>query len=160
MAPKNGRTDANSPTSPAHIAAREKHQKALGYRRAGMSYTEIARRVGYRDRRSAQRAVVAELEAQPGDDVQVVRKMEVERLDALLLSLWTKAIRGDGWSTDRVLRIMERRSRLLGLDEPMKQQIEVITESVLDAEIARLTGQIAEREAALGSDATGSPPEG
>jgi len=56
---------------------------------------------------------------------------------------------GDGWAVDRVLRVMERRSRLLGLDAPMRQQLEVITDSVLDEEIARLTAQLAAREAAL-----------
>lgn len=149
MGAKPGRpSGANSPTSPRSIATREKHQKALAMRRAGVSYPDIARALGYADRKSAQRAVTAELEAQPGDDVQIVRKMEVERLDGLLFAMWRKAMNGDGWSVDRVLRIMERRSRLLGLDEPLKQQIEVISESVLDQEIARLSGALADREAA------------
>jgi hypothetical protein len=137
----------NSPTNPRQIAAREKRQQALSYRRAGMNFTDIARLVGYSDRRNAQKAVTRELADAPAEDVSVVRKMEVDRLDALLLSMWKKAMNGDGWSVDRVLRIMERRSRLLGLDEPMKQQIEVITETVLVQEIARMTAALVEREA-------------
>jgi hypothetical protein len=34
----------------------------------------------------------------------------------MLLGLWQKASRGDPASVDRVLRIQERRARLLGLD--------------------------------------------
>lgn len=145
---KGGRSDPQSPTSPHRIASREKAQEALRLRRMGVPYPDIARRAGYADRRGAQRAVYRELEAQGADDAHEVRKMEVERLDFLLMAMWNKAMRGDGWSVDRVLRIMERRSRLLGLDEPLKQQMEVITESVLDAEIARLTQALADREAA------------
>jgi hypothetical protein len=138
-----------SKTSPKMIAAREKRQQAIRLRRAGVQYDEIAARVGFKDRRSAQRAVVKELESFPPEDVAIVRAMEVERLDALLFSQWRRAMDGDGWAVDRVLRVMERRSRLLGLDAPMRQQLEVITDSVLDEEIARLTAQLAAREAAL-----------
>ena len=45
-----------------------------------------------------------------------IRKLEAERLDRLQLSFWQKAIGGDGRALDRVLRIMERRANLLGLD--------------------------------------------
>jgi hypothetical protein len=159
MAGKNGRTNPQAPGSKHRIESREMAQKALGYRRARMSYADIAKLVGYAHSSSAQRAVLRELEQQPGDDIPAVRKMETERLDALLLALWKKALNGDGWSVDRVLRIMERRSRLWGLDEPMKQQIEVITETVLDQEIARMTAALAEREAAI-PHAEGNPAQG
>ena len=133
--------------SPKRIASRVKRQQALSLRRAGVPFETIAERVGYKDRRSAQRAVEKELEDHSAEDVHIVRKMEVERLDALLLSMWRKAINGDGMAVERVLRIMERRSRLQGLDAPIRQQIEVISESVLDEEIAKLTEKIAAREA-------------
>lgn len=134
------------------VAAREKAQAALRLRRAGVLYPDIADRLDYSSRRSAQRAVERELMSHAAEDVAVVRQMEVDRLDALLLAMWKKAIGGDGWSVDRILRIMERRSRLLGLDEPMKQQIEVITESVLDEEIARLTAELNERGSRAAAD--------
>lgn len=47
---------------------------------------------------------------------------------------------------DRILRIMERRARLLGLDAPTKARVEVVTEEAVDAEIARLESKIAIRE--------------
>jgi hypothetical protein len=147
MRPDGPNKPGPSRTSPARIEARDKRQWALRLRRAGVHYEDIAERVGYRDRRSAQRAVERELEVHSAEDVSAVRKIEVERLDAMLMAMWRKAINGDGWSVDRVLRIMERRSRLLGLDAPIRQQIEVITESVLDEEIAKLTGKLAAREA-------------
>jgi hypothetical protein len=140
--------------SPKRIEAREKAQQALRLRRAGAQYEDIAERVGYGSRRAAQRAVERELESHSAEDVAIVRTMEVERLDALLFAMWRKALGGDGWSVDRVLRIMERRSRLLGLDAPLRQQIEVISESVLDEEIANLTQKLAAREAEQRAAAT------
>ena len=40
------------------------------------------------------------------------------------------------------MRIEERKARLLGLDAPRKTAVGVITEEVVDAEIARLQAEI------------------
>ena len=45
-----------------------------------------------------------------------LRRLEVERLDALLIAHWAKATGGDDAATRTCLRIMERRAALLGLD--------------------------------------------
>lgn len=47
---------------------------------------------------------------------------------------------------DRMLRIQERRARLLGLDAPIKKRVEVVTEDQLTAELERLSQQIASQE--------------
>ena len=44
-----------------------------------------------------------------------------------------------------LLGIAERRARLLGLDTPTKRQVEVISESAVDAEIARLSVELEAR---------------
>ena len=44
--------------------------------------------------------------------------MEMARLDALQLALWDDAMAGDVKAAGMVLRIIEQRSRLLGLDRP------------------------------------------
>jgi hypothetical protein len=48
----------------------------------------------------------------------------VDRLDRLLAAIWNQAIEGDGESIDRCLRIMKRRSELLGLDAPKNVKME------------------------------------
>jgi hypothetical protein len=45
-------------------------------------------------------------------------RQELDRLDAMLRACWSKAIGGDMKAVDRVLKISERRSKLLGLDAP------------------------------------------
>lgn len=47
---------------------------------------------------------------------------------------------------DRLLKIQERRAKLLGLDAP--KRLEVITLDAVDAEIARLTAELGQRVAA------------
>ena len=47
---------------------------------------------------------------------QALRDLETERLDRLQLALWPKAMRGDVAAVKAILRLMERRARLLGLD--------------------------------------------
>jgi hypothetical protein len=50
-------------------------------------------------------------------------------------------------------RVQKRRAALLGLDEPAKIRVETITEDAVDAEIRRLT-----EELALNGGLTTSPP--
>ena len=109
--------------SPRRIASAEKQRQALELRKAGASYDQIAEKLGWRGRSGAFNAVMRALRKtiqEPADDV---RKLEVERLDALLLALWPQARQGNQGAVDRVLRVMERRSKLLGLDAPTKQQV-------------------------------------
>ncbi len=47
---------------------------------------------------------------------------------------------------DRLLKIQDRRAKLLGLDAPTKSRVEVITQDQIEAEIERLSREIAEQE--------------
>lgn len=57
-------------------------------------------------------------------DAQVAE--DLQRLTALERTLWPGALRGDLAAMDRLLRIQERRSRLLGLDAPAKVELDVM----------------------------------
>jgi hypothetical protein len=109
-------------------AIAERRRKALEFRKAGMGYEDIAHQMGLAGPGSAHRIVKKALRAtyqEPADDV---RKLELERLDRLMLAWWPAAIgRGktadgkpavppDGDATDRVLKIIKQRTELLGLD--------------------------------------------
>jgi hypothetical protein len=50
---------------------------------------------------------------------------------------------------DRLLKIQERRARLLGLDAPSKSRVEVVTTDQITAEIERLEREIAEQQREL-----------
>ena len=105
-------------SKPKHTPA-EREQLAARYRQSGLTYTEIAKRLGYANASGAQKAVTrakkrAAVDAETIDDL---RATEVERLDLLQASLWKRALEGDVKSIDRVARISEQRSKLLGLDQ-------------------------------------------
>lgn len=94
----------------------ETERQALELRRAGASYDEISARVGYAHRSSARRAVERALARTLQAPAAELRDLENDRLDRLQMALWPKAMRGQERSVEMVLRVMERRARLNGLD--------------------------------------------
>lgn len=109
-------------TSPRALVALQRQQQAVELRRAGRSYREIARQVGI-GVASAHRLVagaIAEVRATVAEDVAELRALELSRLDGMLGGLWPQARCGNLGAVDRVLKIMERRAKLLGLDAPVK----------------------------------------
>lgn len=111
-----------SATSKRRAQARERETKAFELRKGGATYAQIATALGV-TRQGAHKMIkrtMAELSALAEEDAEEVRRMEIERLDAMLLGLWEKARRGHEGAVDRVLRIMQRRSDMLGLDAPKR----------------------------------------
>src|SRR5262249_7331072 len=75
------------------------------------------------DRKTAWRdctVVLDELAAEGLHAAGQVRALELSRLDELHRALWPLGLRGDLQAIDRLLKIAERRARLLGLDAPTK----------------------------------------
>jgi hypothetical protein len=101
----------------------EKERRALGLRRAGITYDEIARQVGYANASGARKAVMRGLKRTLQDDADATRQLEADRLDRLQAGVWNAAAGGDVQALDRVLKIMDRRAKLLGLDVPAKHEL-------------------------------------
>lgn len=106
-------TKITTPT--AETIARE--QYVLELRRAGAPFDEIADKIQCGDRSNAykiyKRAMARTL-LEPAADI---RALEGDRLDRLQLAAWSKAtVKGDLAAIHTVLRVMERRAKLFGLD--------------------------------------------
>lgn len=99
------------------VTVAQRRTKAVQLAASGMDYTQIGKQLGYHDRSGAHKAVTAALRAQQAEAVDELRVLELERLDALQRSCWEAAIAGDIASVDRVLRVIQARVRLLGLDQ-------------------------------------------
>jgi hypothetical protein len=54
------------------------------------------------------------------EGAEEVLNLELQRLDTMLLAVWPKAASGDSGAIDRVLKLMDRRARYLGLDTPQR----------------------------------------
>ena len=63
--------------------------------------------------------VTAELD--PTADSDVI-DLELQRLDAMMAGIWNDAVSGKAHAIDRVLKIMERRAKLLNLDKGIDAQ--------------------------------------
>lgn len=112
------------------INATERTVQALELRKRGKSYRAIGAALGVSEAQAFRdvQAALMQLNALEQTTAEELRRVEVERLDALLDALWTQAtspgMKGQTFAVDRVLSIMERRSRLLGLDAPARSQQE------------------------------------
>lgn len=109
-----------SSTGTRRAAAAEKKVAALQLRAAGETRDDIAEKLGVHPVTAWKyiRDAIAELPREPAEEV---RALELERLDAMQAALWPQALRGEVQAIDRVLKIMERRARYLGLDEQVSQ---------------------------------------
>jgi hypothetical protein len=84
----------------------------------GATYEAAAKQAGYASRSGAYKAFWKALDHREAEAVDDHRALELARLDALQVALWDDAVGGDVKAVNAVLRIIEQRSRLLGLDKP------------------------------------------
>jgi hypothetical protein len=119
---KGGRPRGGAP-NPETIA---KEAEVVKLRRGGLTWDLIGERVGLSPS-GAHRAYERALVRVVAEDVTAIRTLETERLDLAQSAIWGKVLQGDNPSIANLLRIMERRAKLLGLDQPTRIQAEVIT---------------------------------
>ena len=111
----------------ALLQASEMQSKCLELRRQHKSYREIAAILGV-PIATAHRYVTSyidETRKVASEKAEQLRDLEVQRLDALCDSLWRKATGGDARSAEVLLRAMESRRKLLGLDAPAASAVVV-----------------------------------
>ena len=120
------------------IARQETMNEVLRLRRAGLSINDIARHTGVATntvRRYIERGL-RELKEARLEDTEMLRDLELERLDEIYACLAPRAL-GDPPDlayVDRLLRVMELRARILGLLAPpvhlsrheVNQQINIV----------------------------------
>jgi hypothetical protein len=99
----------------SRVATAARRLRCVELASQGLTYAEIASAVGYANKSSARKAVVAALAAREVDGVDMLRSLEVARLDELQLASWDHAMTGDPQAVDRVVRIINLRAKLLGL---------------------------------------------
>lgn len=124
----------------AEVSARR--AKLIRLRREGVRYDDPRiLDLGYSDSGAARKDVIRALErnrAEEAAEVGVYRQQENERLDALLAAVWDKATTPspvfdkdheivdhviDLKAVDTVLKLMDRRAKLNGLDMPQRTEL-------------------------------------
>ena len=116
------RKDANRAEK---LTAAERRPRVLELKKAGASVRAIARAldVGATTVQRDLDLALGELAAEQRAGAERLRVLELARLDAMHSALWPRVRAGDTDAIDRLLRIAERRSKLLGLDAPARVDI-------------------------------------
>ena len=105
----------------------ELEAECLRLRREGLTHREIAARLGVAPATAYRRVrhALDQVNERTVEDAATLRSLEMLRLDELQEALWQRATDGEVRAIDRVLHIMARRARLLGLDAPERQLTKV-----------------------------------
>lgn len=145
-----------------HIDTAQRDADACRLRSNGATYQEIADQLGYPDRQAARTAVTRALREIVAEPAAELRTLELARLDRMWNVAWRiledqhvtvsqgRVVHTDDGqpvadvgpvlaAIDRLLKIQERRARLLGLDAPTRVQV---TPDEVEQEIARLTAAL------------------
>lgn len=139
------------------IAQAEKEARIIELRRTGATWEFIAKVTGYANASGAYKAYQRALGKIVQPKIDELRAVEVDRLDRLQFAIWERAKDGDIKAIDAVLRILDRRTRILGLDAPTKIQAEIVTYdgSILEEHTQRIIDLVRSTrvtESDMGSD--------
>jgi hypothetical protein len=123
-------------------------------RREGKTWQQIADAVSYATPMGAWKAYQRACQRTLQEPTDEARRIELDRLDALQRTYWEPAVEGNLRAADFVLRVIDRRARILGIDAPQKIQAEVVNYDgigSIDAEVDRIAriieaAELAERE--------------
>lgn len=118
---------SNTKTTTRDVNAAQRAVMALKLRAEKLSYDQIAQQCGYADRATAHKAVQRELQRVVVANVEELRQEETATLDVMqsecMKLFLDKENKGRLFAADRILAIMERRAKLLGLDLKPEQAI-------------------------------------
>lgn len=147
-----------------HTAARKakavatvRSKDALALRCEGLTFDEIGKRLGVTKQRAFQivKNALAAVAAECKELAEHQLAFELSQIDSVIRGMAPKSARGDARAGAVILKAMERRAKLLGLDAPEKHEhlvdVRKLSDAELDTEIARLATE---------AGAPGAPPSG
>lgn len=114
----------------------ERQQRAFELRKAGKSFRQIGEMLDYSHEmvRKDIQSIIDELVSETRRDAEELIAVELARLNDLMFAMWPDARRGELKSVMAVLKIIERRTKLLGLE--VNRQISV---TLTREELARMS---------------------
>lgn len=110
----------------AQIAQRK--LDAVRLRTTGATYAQIASHLQISDSQAWRyvNSALTELAQQREAQAEQLRELEAMRYDALQVSIWGRAIKGDLPAITTVLNIMRQRAQLFGLNEATKHELSIL----------------------------------
>jgi len=132
----------------ADLDFKQRDARVFELRIQGHTFDQIAGEVGYSGPSGAWQAYQRIKSETIFESIDEARQLELMRLDEMQLAVWDRAINGDLPAAHCVLKIMDRRAKLLGLDKPEKVEVNKwnFSGEDLDAEVERIVSMLNERE--------------
>jgi DNA-binding CsgD family transcriptional regulator len=115
----------NSPQSTKRAKTAERKKQALARRIGGWTFAQIGEELGISTQAAYNlvKSALAETNAKTAEEAEILRRLELERLDTMRSAIWGLVLKGDVQAIDRALRISKRMSELTGIDAPAKTDI-------------------------------------
>ena len=104
------------------IGVKELRRKALDLRTIGLSYQQIADKLGV-SKSAAHRAVVKSLEdiqEETKELAKLNKTLDLQRLELIIREAMKLSLKGDLQAMDRVMKAIDRRARIYGFEAPQK----------------------------------------
>ncbi len=90
--------------------------EAIELRKAGWTNEEIAANLGYSSANAVSSDISATLRRVTYSAAEEYRNLNLERLEVGIRAIWEKYVAGDYAAIDRVIKLIDREAKLLGLD--------------------------------------------
>jgi len=105
-------------TSDTRIKAAKRRTQAMKLRISGLTHREIAAKLKVTEQRVATilKEEIERLNQIRMETAEHMRRLEYDRLDKMLNSVWPKVLKGDCQAISTGISIMNRRARLQGID--------------------------------------------
>lgn len=111
--------------------------EAVQLRLAGLTYEQIADRLDM-SKEGARQLVTRTLESAANRSAEEMRAEENARLDRLQGAIWGAALGGDLKAVDQVLKLMDQRARLNGLNAPTRIMLSTTVRVEMEQALADL----------------------
>lgn len=138
-------------TSAKALAQAERSNQILKLRAQSFTLEQIAEQVGLKSASAVHNVLSRAIQKLRTENVEACREMEVARLDEVLDRAWEAYRRVEAIEPldegellahrDHIVRILQRRAKLLGIEAPVRHEIEVSTKP-LDQVIAGAVEQL------------------
>ena len=125
---------SNPVVNKRNVSVGEKTRRAMSLKLAGASYASIAESLGYADASGARKAVMRGLESGLQENANELRQIHYGRLEHLLMLLWSDVNNKDLASMNTALSVMDRMTKLYGLDAPEELTVRAGKETVIVAD--------------------------
>lgn len=123
--------------SPSKVIKKERRLQAISLRKQGLTYAEIGKIMGV-TRQAAYSYCEREFKKMLSEGSAVAEKalsLTLARYDELLKVYYQNALEGNRESLQDVLQIMDRQTKILGLEAPKKSETTVTYQNLTDQEL-------------------------